>query len=109
MQFLIEQLQSHITQWREGEYSGVKRETLHILKYIISQNYLRKPQISSLETYIYLKEIAKNKPLAEVYMDIIDHKELRKKLFTVDEREEMEDLEKDEKVKLLQERLQKEL
>jgi hypothetical protein len=36
------------------------------------ENFLRKAQKEAFETYIYLKEILKNKPLYEVYPQVIE-------------------------------------
>lgn len=48
------------------EYHGVLPETKNILRYIKNIGYLHEPQFEALETYIYLKEIQNNEPLAEV-------------------------------------------
>lgn len=80
MQFFLNILQKKIHDRKENTYEGVYRETLDILKYIYKVNFLRKPQKEALETYIYLKEIYKNKPLNEIVFDILPFKELIKEL-----------------------------
>ena len=104
---LLDHLQHKTRQRRENEYRGIYNETLNILRYIKLQNFLRKPQLQALETYIYLKELCKNKPLSDVYMDIVDHKTLRKELCSLDEREEMEDATNNEKLQIIRNRLEK--
>ena len=104
---LLDHLQHKISQRRENEYSGVYNETLNILRYIKLQNFLRKPQLQALETYIFLKEICRNRPLADVYMDSVDHKTLRKELCNADEINEMIDATDTEKLQIIRNRLEK--
>lgn len=103
---LLDHIQEIINEWRGNEYIGVYPETLNILRYIKQQNFLRKPQLQALETYIYLKEIRKNKPLASVYLDIVDHKTLRKELCNSEEINEMIDATDEEKQQILRNKLE---
>ena len=93
MQFFVNSLQQKVNEWREKEYIGVYPETLNILKYINKVNYLRKPQKEALETYIYLKEIQKNKPLSDICLSLFDQKTLRQSLnFSEKEKDELIDM-----------------
>ncbi len=93
MQFFVNSLQQQIHEWEEKEYIWVYPETLNILKYINKINFLRKPQKEALETYIYLKEIQKNKPLSDIYLSLFDQKTLRQGLwFSPKEIEELIDM-----------------
>ena len=85
MTSVLSYLQHTIQQRKTNGYEGIYYETRLILQYIQQTNYLRHAQREAFETYIYLKEIAKNKPLWEVMKeqisedDILDSLELSSK------------------------------
>jgi len=66
----LQQIQQKVSDWRNENYRGVKRETLNILNHIKRVGFLHKPQIEAFETYIYLKEIIGNKSSLEVFKSL---------------------------------------
>jgi len=66
----IEKLQQEISDWRSGGYSGIKPQTENILNYAKQISFLHDPQFEALETYVYLKEIKNNRPVAEVFKSL---------------------------------------
>ena len=107
MQFFVNSLQQKVNEWREKEYIGVYPETLNILKYINKVNYLRKPQKEALETYIYLKEIQKNKPLSDICLSLFDQKTLRQSLnFSEKEKDELIDMTDEQRQNIYKEKIQ---
>lgn len=107
MQSFVNSLQQQINEWREKEYIGVYPETLNILKYINKVNFLRKPQKEALETYIFLKEIQKNKPLSDVCLSLFDQKTLRQSLdFSEKEKDELIDMTDEERQNIYKEKIQ---
>lgn len=105
MQFFLQSLQDKVQEWKHSEYEGILPETRSILHYVYTKNFLRKPQKEALETYIYLKEIHKNKSLADIYLSIIDPKILREKLCTNEEISDMLDMEKSERDSIVRQKL----
>ncbi|SRR5258708_6230595 len=70
---LLKAIQEKMAEWRTNGYSGVKRETLNVLRHIQKVGFLHQPQVEALETYIYLKEILGNKPLADIVRNVFDN------------------------------------
>ena len=64
---LLKALQSKVSEWRDAGREGIEKETQNILSHIERTAFLHKPQVEALETYIYLKEVAGNKPAAELF------------------------------------------
>jgi len=69
----LNKIQQKVSQWREGGCKGAESETKTILNHIKKVGFLHEPQIEALETYIYLKEIAGNKPFAEVFKSFFEN------------------------------------
>ncbi len=69
----LQQIQQKVSDWRGENYKGVKKETLNILNHIKRVGFLHKPQIEAFETYIYLKEIAGNKPTVEIFKSLFSN------------------------------------
>jgi hypothetical protein len=65
-------LQHKISNWREENYRGLEHETLNILDNIKRVGFLHQPQVEAIETYIYLKEVAGNKPSREIFESLYD-------------------------------------
>ncbi|HMT01214.1 MAG TPA: DEAD/DEAH box helicase family protein [Candidatus Absconditabacterales bacterium] len=106
MQFFLNALQSKIQARKEQGYEGVYPETSNILKYIHKVNFLRQPQKEALESYIYLKEVCKNKPLNEIVFDILPFKELIKELkYSSDEVLDLMELSEQDKRKKIAEKI----
>ncbi len=63
----LRHIEKLVNDWRAGGYRGAEQETLNILNQIRRVSFLHEPQIAALETYVYLKEIAGNKPSLEVF------------------------------------------
>ena len=73
----LEQIQKHVSAWREADYPNIERETRNILNHIKRIGFLHAPQREALETYIYLKEIIGNKPSLDVFTSFFeDEKDL---------------------------------
>jgi type III restriction enzyme len=66
---LLKEIQKRVVDWREAGRQGIENETRNILSHIQRTAFLHKPQIEALETYIYLKEIAGNKPADELFKE----------------------------------------
>ncbi len=64
---LLKEIQKRVVEWREAGRNGIENETINILSHIERTAFLHKPQIEALETYVYLKEIAGNKPTGELF------------------------------------------
>lgn len=97
----LQAIQTKVVEWRENKYRGVEKETLNILSYIIKVGYLHKPQIEALETYIYLKEIAGNKPTVEIVRSLFDNELDLIRSLGIDKEEALElayDKDKDKKI-----------
>ena len=69
----LQHIQQQVAAWRDNGYQGVERETRNILTHIKRVGFLHKPQVEALETYIYLKEIAGNKPSLEVFKSLFSN------------------------------------
>jgi len=63
----LQHIEKLVNDWRTGGYQGAEQETLNILNHVRRVSFLHEPQIEALETYIYLKEIAGNKPSLGVF------------------------------------------
>ncbi len=73
----LQNTQKKVIEWREGGYKGIERETENILAHIKRVGFLHSPQIEALETYIYLKEVAGNKPSGEIFRTLFaDEREM---------------------------------
>ena len=70
----LQHIQQKVADWSANNYEGAERETLNILTHIKRVGFLHKPQIEALETYIYLKEIAGNKPSLDIFKSLFDTK-----------------------------------
>lgn len=68
----LSSVQKKVAAWREGDYEGVLRETRSIIAHVRRVRFLHEPQIEALETYIYLKEVAGNRPSAEVFGSLFE-------------------------------------
>lgn len=68
----LQHIQQKVAAWRGEDFRGIERETLNILNHIKRMGFLHKPQVEALETYIYLKEVAGNKPSLEVFKSLFD-------------------------------------
>src|SRR3989339_370270 len=64
---LLKALRSKVSEWRDAGREGIQKETQNILSHIERTAFLHKPQVEALETYIYLKEVAGNKPAADLF------------------------------------------
>jgi len=69
----LQQIQQKIADWRSKNYEGAERETLNILSHIKRVGFLHRPQLEALETYIYLKEIVRNKSSLEIFKSLFDN------------------------------------
>jgi len=67
-------IKTKVDAWREAEYPDVEKETLNILKHIRKVGFLYTPQVEAFETYVYLKEVVKNKPTGEIFQSLFDKK-----------------------------------
>lgn len=63
----LNKIRQKVEKWRKEDCKGAESETKTILSHIKRVGFLHEPQIEALETYIYLKEIAGNKPNTEVF------------------------------------------
>jgi type III restriction enzyme len=73
----LQNTQKKVIEWREGGYKGIEKETENILAHIKRVGFLHSPQIEALETYIYLKEVAGNKPSGEIFRTLFaDEREM---------------------------------
>jgi len=70
----LQHIQQKVADWSTNNYEGIERETLNILTHIKRVGFLHKPQVEALETYIYLKEVAGNKPSLEIFKSLFDTK-----------------------------------
>lgn len=69
----LQNTQKKVIEWREGGYKGIEKETENILAHIKRVGFLHSPQIEALETYIYLKEVAGNKPSGEIFRTLFEN------------------------------------
>ena len=69
----LQNIQQKVSEWRDGGYKGVEKETLNILKHIKRVGFLYQPQREALETYVYLKEVAGNKASLEIFRNFFDN------------------------------------
>lgn len=67
-------IKTKVDAWRDAEYPDVEKETLNILKHIRKVGFLYTPQVEAFETYVYLKEVVKNKPTGEIFQSLFDKK-----------------------------------
>ncbi|MCA9388948.1 DEAD/DEAH box helicase family protein, partial [Candidatus Berkelbacteria bacterium] len=75
--FLVDKLQSLVSDWRNNNYANTLPETRNILEHITRIGFLHRPQLEALETYIYLKEVVGNRPTVEIIKGLFtDEKEL---------------------------------
>ena len=65
----LESVKIKVSEWCEDNYKGGFKESINILNYVKRVGFLHEPQIEALETYIYIKEILKNKPTSEIFKD----------------------------------------
>lgn len=65
----LENIKNKVSDWRENCYKGGFKESINILNYVKRVGFLHEPQIEALETYIYIKEVLKNKPTSEIFQD----------------------------------------
>ncbi len=73
----LQNTQKKVREWRDGGYKGIEKETENILAHIKRVGFLHSPQIEALETYIYLKEVAGNKPSGEIFRTLFaDEREM---------------------------------
>lgn len=70
---LLLTIQKRVEDWRNGGYTGAKKETINILSHIKRICFLHQPQVEALETYIYLKEIIGNKPSVDIVKTVFDN------------------------------------
>lgn len=70
----LQNIAQRVTEWRENDYKGASKETKNILSHTKRVGFLHQPQFEALETYIYLKEIAHNKPTGEIFKSIFNKK-----------------------------------
>src|SRR5690349_17978686 len=63
----LQKIQEKVAAWRAAEYKGVYDETRTILRYIKGVHFLNAPQVRAFETYIYLKEIKRNKHTRAIF------------------------------------------
>ena len=69
----LQNTQKKVKEWREGGYKGIEKETENIIAHIKRIGFLHSPQIEALETYIYLKEVAGNKPSGEIFRTLFEN------------------------------------
>ena len=69
----LQNTQKKVIEWRDGGYKGIEKETENILAHIKRVGFLHSPQIEALETYIYLKEVAGNKPSGEIFRTLFEN------------------------------------
>tara|TARA_B100000745_G_scaffold58094_2_gene34448 strand:+ start:7548 stop:10121 length:2574 start_codon:yes stop_codon:yes gene_type:complete len=67
---LVDKLQTRVSEWRDNGYPDIYPETKNIIRHIKHRNYLHTPQREAFETYVYLKEIEKNRPLSEIAQEL---------------------------------------
>ena len=65
----LESIKIKVSEWRENDYKDGFKESINILNYVKRIGFLHEPQIEALETYIYIKEVLKNKPTSEIFQD----------------------------------------
>lgn len=65
----LENIKQKVSEWREDGYQGGFKESVNILNYVKRIGFLHEPQIEAFETYIYIKEVLKNKPTSEIFQD----------------------------------------
>lgn len=70
----LENIKGKVSEWRENGYQGGFKESQNILNYVKRIGFLHEPQIEALETYIYIKEVLKNKPTSEIFKDTFSKK-----------------------------------
>lgn len=69
----LQNTQKKVIEWREGGYKVIEKETENILAHIKRVGFLHSPQVEALETYIYLKEVAGNKPSGEIFRTLFEN------------------------------------
>ncbi len=70
----LENIKQKVSEWRENGYQGGFRESQNILNYVKRIGFLHEPQIEALETYVYIKEVLKNKQTSEIFQDTFSKK-----------------------------------
>ncbi|MCK9319221.1 DEAD/DEAH box helicase [Methanoculleus sp.] len=70
----LQTIKTKVDAWRDADYPNVEKETLNILKHIRKVGFLYTPQMEAFETYIYLKEVVKNKPTVDIFKSLFDKK-----------------------------------
>lgn len=68
----LQTIKTKVDEWRDADYPNVEKETLNILKHIRKVGFLYTPQMEAFETYIYLKEVVKNKPTVDIFKSVFD-------------------------------------
>ncbi len=97
----LENIQKKVSEWRGNDYKGALKESINILNYVKRVGFLHEPQVQALETYIYLKEILKNKPTSELFQDTFKKKSDLLRSLGIQERQIadlMEDDNRDKKI-----------
>lgn len=100
----IKVLQEKVTEWKNGDYNGVEKETKNIINYIKKVGYLHQPQLEAFETYVYLKEIVGNVPFTKLVKTIFDDDRSIIELLELNKEETLDILlskDKDEKINQL--------
>ncbi len=93
----LENIKLKVSTWRENSYQGGFKESINILNYVKRVGFLHEPQMEALETYIYIKEILKNKPTSEIFQDTFSKKSDLLRSLGIPEREISDIIESDNK------------
>ena len=105
----LQTLAKEVSTWREGGYQQIKKESLRILKHIKKVGYLHQPQVEALETYIYLKEVVGNKPMAQVVKSIFTQERELVELLNLTQNEERDLLYSQNREETLNKKLKEQL
>ncbi len=103
----LQSLTISISQWREGGYKKVEKESRRILQHIKKIGYLHQPQLEALETYVYLKEVVGNVPMAKAVKATFKEERELVELLGLSQEEERDLLYSTDREKHLDELLQK--